>query len=108
MKENYLTAYEFYKRQYPGGVILFHVSNGYYAFEDDAFVVADVDGYSVLYNREEHYHWYDFHQDELETMCYKLRNIAQISVTIVDYRNSQGSFDVPKVKQILQDMEDDY
>ena len=108
MKEDYLAAYEFYKRQYPGGVVLFHIGNGYCALEDDAFVVADVDGDSVLYNREECYFWYDFHQDELETMCYKLRNIAQIPVTIVDCRNSQGSFDVPNVKQILQDMEDDY
>lgn len=108
MKKEYLEAYEFYKRQYPHSVILFHIGNGYYAFEDDAFVVAEIDGFSVLYSYEERYHWYDFHQDELEVMCGKLRNIAQIPVTVVDYRNSQGSFDIPKVKQILQDMEDDY
>lgn len=41
-------------------------------------------------------------------MCYKLRNIAQLPVTVVEYRDSTGSFTVPKVKQILQDMEDDY
>ena len=108
MKEDYLAAYEFYKRQYPNSVILFHIDNGYYAFESDAFVVADIDGFSVLYNREEDYHWYDFHQDELEAMCYKLRNIAELPVTVVEYRDSTGSFTVPKVKQILQDMEDDY
>lgn len=108
MKEDYLAAYEFYKRQYPGSVILFHIGNCYCVFEDDAFIVAEVDGYSVLYNCEDNYHWYDFHQDELEVMCYKLRNIAQRPVTVVDYRNSKGSFDIPKVKQIIQDMEDDY
>lgn len=89
-------------------MILFHIGMGYYAFEDDAYVVADIDGFSVLYSREEGYHWYDFHQGELEAMCDKLRNIAELPVTVVEYRDSQGSFVIPKVKQILQDMEDDY
>ena len=108
MKEEYLEAYEFYKRQYPSSIILFHIGNGYYAFEDDAFVVAETDGFSVLYSHEEQYHWYDFCQDELEAVCDKLRNIAQKPVTVVEYRNSLGSFDIPKVKQILQDIWDDY
>lgn len=108
MKEDYLAAYEFYKRQYPNSVILFHIGEGYYAFESDAYVMAELDGFSIIYSREEDYHWYDFHQSELETMCYKLRNIAELPVTVVEYRDSAGSFTVPKVKQILQDMEDDY
>lgn len=108
MKEDYLAAYEFYKRQYPNSVILFHIGNGYYAFESDAYAVADVDGFSVLHNREDGYFWYDFHQDELDAMCYKLRNIAELPITVVEYRDNTGSFTIPKVKQILQDMEDDY
>lgn len=108
MKEDYLAAYEFYKRQYPNSVILFHIGEGYYAFESDAYVMAELDGFSIAYSREEDYHWYDFHQSELEVMCNKLRDIAEFPVTVVEYRNSQGSFDIPKVKQILQDMEDDY
>lgn len=108
MKEDYLAAYEFYKRQHPDSIILFHIINGYYAFEDDAFIVADIDGYSVMYSHEEGYHWYDFHQDELEVMCYKLRNDGLFPVIIVDYRDSNGEFNIPKVKQILQDIEDDY
>lgn len=107
MKKEYLEAYEFYKGQHPGNIILFHIGYGYYAFEDDAFVVSEIDGCSVLYNIEECYYWYDFHQNELMMMCNKLR-AANFSLTVVDYRNSQGSFDIPKVKQILQDIEDDY
>lgn len=109
MKEDYLAAYEFYKRQYPNSVILFHIGEWYYAFENDAYVMQHyTDGCSIGYDNEGGYHWYDFHQSELEVMCNKLRNIAELPVTIVEYRNSQGSFDIPKVKQILQDMEDDY
>lgn len=108
MKKIYLEAYEFYKRQHPGCVILFHIGNSYYAFEDDAFVVADAVCLAVLYDPEEKYHWYDFHQDELEMTCYMLRNKFNQPVTTVDYRDEDGSFNIPKVKQILQDMEDDY
>lgn len=108
MKEDYSAAYEFYKRQYPNSVILFHIGYSYYAFESDAYVVADLDSFSIFYSREEDYCWYDFHQYKLDVMCYKLRNIAELPVTVVEYRNNIGSFDVPKVKQILQDMEDDY
>ena len=108
MKKEYLEAYEFYKRQHPGSVILFHMGNSYYAFENDAWIVAKMEECYAAYNYEEEYYWYRFHQDALESMCSNLRNIAQTPVTVVDYRNSQGSFDIPKVKQILQDMEDDY
>ncbi len=107
MKHEYIEAYEFYKRQYPGNVILFHIGAGYYAFEDDSFVVADIDGYSISYSREDDYHWYDFYQDELEEMLLTMRKV-EISVTVVEHRDSDGSFNVPKVKQILQDIEDDY
>lgn len=109
MKEDYLAAYEFYKRQYPNSVILFHIGEWYCAFESDAYVMmVYLDGYSIGYSSEGGYHWCDFHQSELEVMCNKLRNMANLPVTVVEYRNSQGSFDIPKVKQILQDMEDDY
>lgn len=108
MKTEYLESYEFYKRQYPDSVVLFRIGSGYYAFEDDAFVVAEAGGLAVSYNQEGRYHWHGFHQDELEAVCYNLRNFAQVPVTVMEYRNSQGAFDIPKVKQILQDMEDDY
>lgn len=108
MKSEYLEAYEFYKRQYPEHIILFHIKDNYCALEDDAGVVAKINSSSVLYNSKEGYCWSNFNQNKLQLVCDKLKNIAHVPVTVIDYRNDQGSFDIPKVKQILQDMEDDY
>lgn len=111
MKEKYLKAYEFYKTQYPESVLLFHIGNSYYAFQSDACIVANIKECCLSClscNYKEDLYWCGCHQDQLENICSQLRKQARVAVTIVDYRNSQGSFDVPKVKQILQDMEDDY
>ena len=108
MKKYYLEAYEFYKRQYLGNVILFHIDKSYRAFEDDAIILAAIDNKLACYITNQDGRYYEVSQDRLEEMCHKLCNISEMSVTIVDYRNSQGVFDVPKVKQILADIEDDY
>lgn len=101
MKHEYLEAYEFYKRQYPNNVILFHIGCVYVNFD----TMVNVGGY--LCSRGWDRQWRCFHQNKLEEILLGLRKY-NIPVTVVEYRNEQGSFDVPKVKQILQDMEDDY
>jgi len=104
MKHEYLEAYEFYKRQYPNNVILFHIGCAYINFD----MIANIGGNSItVCSRGWGRHWYCFHQKELEKILFTLRK-RNIPVTVVEYRNEQGSFDIPKVKQILQDMEDDY
>ena len=104
MKKEYLAAYEFYKRQYHNNCILFHIGNKYLAFEEDVSTISRICR-RFIWHKD--YSWCEFLQEMLEDTCYKL-SINNIPVTIVDYRNSFGVFDIPKVKQIMQDIEDDY
>lgn len=109
MKRTYLDAYEFYKKRYHDNIILFHVGCEYLAFEDDGVVVSKANNDSISYFKDENGgSFYSFDEDNLRAMLYRLRVLYDLPVTLIEYRNENGMFDVPKVKQIMQDMKDDY
>lgn len=50
---------------------------------------------------------YRFPENKLMDVLQKLQDTG-LSVHIIEYRNANGEFVIPKVKQILDDMEADY
>lgn len=105
MNSVYFEAYDFYKKQYAPNLVLFHVGSRYEAYEDDAERLAQVLNNVVLSRHQ--LRFCDFPEEALEEIILLLLQ-ADIPVSTIEYRNEQGSFSIPKVKQIMQDIEDDY
>lgn len=109
MKNSILEAYDFYKRQYGCGIILFHIGQEYMAFKEDAMIVANLlEPRCIELPLVDDIPAYSFNQDLLDEMVEILYGKYGISFTIIEYRDENGSYCLPKVKQILQDIEDDY
>lgn len=108
MRKEYNEVYEFYKRQYQGHIVLFHIGDYYYAFNEDVKIVLKADRHLKRVDYEVDLVSVKFHQNRLVDMWGKIHKITQAPITSIEYRNKSGVYDIPKVKQILQDMEDDY
>lgn len=104
IKGFHIEAYKFYKKEY-AGIILFHVGVNYEAYLDDALSVWKVRHPNV--NPKSDITICRFSENKLMDVLQKLQEQG-LPVHIVEYRNSDGEFDVPKVKQIIEDMEADY
>ena len=101
----YHEAFSFYKKLYPNETILFHVANEYVAINHDAHFMADELKLSVRQFGK--ISLCCFPENQLEGMTFRLVQ-ASISIHIVEYRDDCGNFVLPKVKQILEDIESDY
>ncbi len=104
MKGFHIKAYQFYKKEY-AGIILFHVGKNYETYLDDALCL-----WEILLPGTEHQDrnsMYRFPENKLMDVLQKLQDTG-LSVHIIEYRNANGEFAIPKVKQILDDMEADY
>lgn len=105
MDSLYFEAYRFYKKRYAQGLVLFHVGSQFEAYEDDAICL------SKSFNAPLYFHgqlkYYRFPDDMLDEVVSHLVQ-ATIPVHIIEFRDSFGAFVVPKVNQVLKDMEDDY
>lgn len=102
MNKECLKAYGFYKRQHPNCVILFHVGEEFWVFQDDAFKLAEIDTKLTLYINCDYY-WCRFSQDILENIRWKLQSISGLPITIIEFRQKLGSLTIPKVNLILRD-----
>lgn len=101
----YEVVYDFYKRLYPNETFLFHVSNEYVAVNNDAVRVADV--LNLPISNMDKISLCCFSEDMLNDAVFRLVQ-ANIAVHIVEYRDNSENFALPKVKQILDDIESDY
>ena len=95
--------YNFYKKQYVSGIILFRVSSRYYeSYGSDA---------QILYELASRYNFQAWLEDGgcriEEKQCAVVMN-AGISVHIISHIDKDGNFALPKVNQIIQDQLDDY
>lgn len=108
MKEIRFEAYSFYKQEYATGVLLFHVGSNFEMYEQDADLL-----WKIL--RKEPALGFKvkatdcavFQEENLEMMM-KILAKNDVAIHIIEYRNEKGEFDVPKVKQIINDINDDY
>lgn len=101
----YYEVYDFYKKLYAEERILFHVNSNYVAICDDSHIVADV--LKIPIDKSERIDLCRFSDVLLEDAISKLVQ-ASVPIRIIEYRGISGQFEFPKVKQILQDMADDY
>lgn len=105
MDNLYIEAYKFYKNDYAHGLVLFHIQSHFEAYEDDAIQPGAVLNLPVYL--QEGVKFCSFPDYELENTLLFLVQIG-ISVKTIEYRDENGVFAIPKVKQILDDIEADY
>lgn len=105
MNSLYLEAYRFYKEQYAPNVILFHISSQFECYLDDAECLAQALAMPLC--RRHYLPCLSFSDKSLEE-CVSLLLQADVPFTIVEYRAANGVYTIPKVKQILLDIESDY
>lgn len=105
MKSLYQEVYDFYKRLYPNGVVLFHVGTEWAAYHKDAVRVSDV--LCSPYRTPRDLVRASFKYSSLARNLNRLVQ-AGMEVHLVEYRNNYGVFTLPEVKQILGDIEADY
>lgn len=105
MDSLYFEAYRFYKKQYAPSLVLFHIGSQFEAYEDDATRLSEILNIPISL------------RGPLKCCCFPDHTINEVlscfiqipaPVHIIEYRNLYGAFGIPKVKQILQDLEDDY
>ena len=105
MDNLYIEAYKFYKNDYAHGLVLFHIQSPFEAYEDDAIQLGAALNLPV--HLQEGVKFCSFPDYELENTLLFLVQIG-ISVKTIEYRDENGVFAIPKVKQILDDIEADY
>lgn len=104
MKGFHIEAYQFYKKEY-AGIILFHVGKNYETYLDDALCLWKMEPPGTAHQDKNF--MYRFPENKLTDILQRLGEMG-LSAYIIEYRNADGEFDIPKVKQILDDMEADY
>lgn len=97
MDNLYLDAYKFYKRTHANSLLLFHVGSRYEACEEDATKLSEKCGIKLC----------GFPDNEVSEVMARLSSDS-INMYIVEYRDNCGNFSIPKVKQIMEDIEADY
>lgn len=100
-----MEAYDFYKKEYAFGLVLFHVGSNYEAYFEDAVCLGKVLKIPAITIND--IPVFAFKEKMLERiMSLLIQN--KVAVHIIEYRDEDGNFSYPKVKQILNDMEADY
>lgn len=105
MKNLYQEVYRFYKERYPDGVVLFHIGTEMVAYFEDAVRVSDV--LCSPYRTPRDLVKASFQYASLARNLNRLVRTG-MAVHLVEYRDSNGVFTLPEVKQILSDTEADY
>ena len=106
MDNLYIEAYKFYKSEYAHGLVLFHIQSHFEAYEDDAIQLGAVLNLPV--HLQEGVKFCSFPDYELENILLFLQPLDRLSKLKIEYRDENGVFAIPKVKQILDDIEADY
>lgn len=101
----YQEVYSFYKKRYTDGVVLFHIGTEMKAYFKDAKKVSEILSWNHRYPGD--LLSVSFQYSQLKPLLDRLIHTG-MTVHIVEYRNNNGDFVLPEVKQILRDIEDDY
>lgn len=101
MDKKQIEAYSYYKKLYPGAIVLYRVESYYVALGDDAAVVAK----SLVGTADGTLGIYKFPCDDLDAIA-KLGDSFQLKM--VDYRNDDGKLDFPDIQRLKQEKYEDY
>lgn len=105
MDNLYIEAYKFYKNEYAHGLVLFHIHSYFEAYEDDAVQLGT--SLNLPIQLKEGVKFCSFPDYELKnTLLFLVQ--SDIPVKVIEYRDANGTFSIPKVKHILEDEEMDY
>jgi DNA mismatch repair ATPase MutS len=105
MTNLYIEAYEFYHKAYTNSLVLFHIGSEMEAYEDDAEKLNQTLHRPL--QTEHDIKCCHFPHSELQDILFNLVQ-HNVAVSVVEYRDHDGSYSIPKVKEILEDMESDY
>ena len=101
MERKQIEAYDFYKNEYPGTLLFFHVKDRYVVLSDDSSRVAKLLDQNVGESSE-----LSFKDDDMS--IFKTLGDFDIQIRLIDYRNDNGEFDYPDIKLIKKEKQDDY
>ena len=100
MNARQIEAYKFYKKAYPGAVVLFHIGSQYVALLEDARMIAQ-----SLSEDENIGDELRFPDNDVSVIS-KLGDNFQLQM--IDYRNDEGFLDFPDVKRLKREKDEDY
>lgn len=96
----------FYRKTHANYVLLFHVDSYYVAYNNDATVLNELlnNGSTEIVDNHIQFKFPD------KDLANVIQLFAQRTIPVkwIEYRDDNGNFVLPKVKQILADLEDDY
>lgn len=99
-------ALNYYRNiEHVNGLVLFHVKNCFVSYQDDAEKLICLCDVNI--DKKDGLLSSSFPEEQLQTLLPKISDYSK-GVHIVEYRNEYGIFDIPKVKQILDDQGIDY
>lgn len=96
----------FYRKSHANCVLLFHVGSEYIGYDDDAIVLSGLLNDKTIEHADNH-KLLKFPENQLEDVIHRLVQSA-LPVSWVEYRDENGNYVLPKVKQVLADRKDDY
>ena len=106
MKKEVNEAYGYYKQQYGSGIILFHVDSYYEAYYDDAEIISSLVKNPIVLELGKLCRIEAEDNTAILGLIRKCED-QDIPVHIVSYMEN-GQHCLPKVNQILSDIEEDY
>lgn len=101
MNKKQTEAYSYYKRLYPGVVVLYHIGDDYVALGEDVVTVAhclNVDAENV--SGEFRFPYGDV------SIISRLGDSLQLKM--IDYRNRDGDLDYPDIQKLKEEKYEDY
>ena len=101
MNKKQTEAYGYYKRLYPGVVVLYHISDDYVALGDDAVTVA----HCLNVDAEDVFGEFRFPYGDVGIIS-RLGDSLQLKM--IDYRNRDGDLDYPDVQKLKEEKYEDY
>lgn len=101
MDKKQIEAYSYYKKLYPGTIVLYHIESYYVALGDDAAAVVK----SLVETADGTLDIYKFSCDDLNVIA-RLEDVFQLKM--VDYRNDDGKLDFPDIQRLKQEKYEDY
>lgn len=100
MNAKQIEVYTYFKKLYPGAVILFHVNNEYISLYGDAKLIAQ--SLSLTVNES----------GTLSIMDDDLQSISTISddyeIKMISYRNDEGKYDFPDIYRLQKEKDEDF
>ena len=101
MDKKQIEAYNYYRRLYPGDIVLYHIGDSYVALGDDAVAVAQ----SLVGNAKDVTDECKIPSDDVDIIS-RLGEFFQLRM--IDYRNRDGDLDFPDIQELEKERSEDF